>query len=351
MENNQKEINKEVVDKVREKIDSGLGPSDNSNGKRKKVEEILRYNRSFVKSICKSLNYPSTQYKAQITINLIIGYLNSEKHLSRFLYSELSSNIFQLQEHAGGDNPILTNLEKLLEIVINDQYKNSSDVSSDKIKEIVLRMFDHIHLAELQIDLIKKTRESSEEAKKETEKYKNVLRSLFLKLQNVQRDYIAILGIFATVVITFIGGTVFSSAVLQTMKDVSIYRLIAVIILLGATLFNMIYILMRYLLISTEKVTKPKEEEGTRGQEAEIENHKKISWKKRAGNCIKEFFVYFSNLIHYILPFQNKKMSFVERVNRMFLSVFLGDVIFWLIDVSLIRSKLRITIFKWIFGE
>lgn len=76
-----------------------------------------------------------------------------------------------------------------------------------------------------------------------------------IKIQNTlseelgkqQREYIAILGIFASIVLTFIGGIVFSTSVLQNIGAVSVYRLAAITLLIGIVLSNMLYGLLYYV--------------------------------------------------------------------------------------------------------
>lgn len=63
----------------------------------------------------------------------------------------------------------------------------------------------------------------------------------------MQREYVAILGIFASIIVTFMAGMVFSSSVLSNIDKVSIYRLVFVIAALAAVLVNMLYVLLRFL--------------------------------------------------------------------------------------------------------
>lgn len=75
------------------------------------------------------------------------------------------------------------------------------------------------------------------------------------KLDRSQREYVAVLGIFSSVVLTFIGGIGFSSSVLETMKSVSIYRLLFIVDGLAAVLLNMTCFLMSFIyqIVKDEK--------------------------------------------------------------------------------------------------
>ena len=69
------------------------------------------------------------------------------------------------------------------------------------------------------------------------------------ELRNSHKSYVPILGIFASIVLTFVAGISFSSSVLQNINAVSVYRLTAVCILIAATLINIIYMLLSFINI------------------------------------------------------------------------------------------------------
>ena len=66
-------------------------------------------------------------------------------------------------------------------------------------------------------------------------------------LKSVQKEYVAILGIFASVVLTFTAGIAFSTSVLQNLHEVSIYRIACAILLIGIVLVNVLYGLFHYV--------------------------------------------------------------------------------------------------------
>mgnify|MGYP003275823203 FL=1 len=73
------------------------------------------------------------------------------------------------------------------------------------------------------------------------------IRSLSEKAANMQKDYITILGIFSSIVITFVAGMLFSSSILNNIDKVSIYRLTFVIILIAMMLFNLLNLLLDFI--------------------------------------------------------------------------------------------------------
>ncbi|EUB15739.1 MULTISPECIES: hypothetical protein [Fusobacterium] len=75
----------------------------------------------------------------------------------------------------------------------------------------------------------------------------NYKEDLDKKLKETQKDYIAILGIFATIVLTFVTGFVFANISFQNLNNTSIYRLITGILLVGFILINMLCLLINFL--------------------------------------------------------------------------------------------------------
>lgn len=80
-------------------------------------------------------------------------------------------------------------------------------------------------------------------------------------LNGAQKDYIAILGIFAAVVLAFTGGIAFSTSVFQNLHNSSIYRVLIVSLIIGLVLINVLYGLFFYVdrLVNkkTERKTTP----------------------------------------------------------------------------------------------
>lgn len=81
------------------------------------------------------------------------------------------------------------------------------------------------------------------------------------KLHNQQKEYITILGIFASIVIAFMGGIMFSSSVLANILHANIFKLSFVVSLLGYILTNTIFMLEKFIFIINNSPTdtlKPK---------------------------------------------------------------------------------------------
>lgn len=65
--------------------------------------------------------------------------------------------------------------------------------------------------------------------------------------KEMQQEYVAILGIFASIVLAFVGGLTFSTSVLKYINAVSVHRLIVMVSIIGATTFDIIWLLTFFI--------------------------------------------------------------------------------------------------------
>lgn len=79
------------------------------------------------------------------------------------------------------------------------------------------------------------------------------------KLENSQKEYITILGIFAAVVLAFTGGIAFSTSVLNNIAQASVYRTIIISLIIGLVLINVLFGLFYYIntLVNKDKKVLP----------------------------------------------------------------------------------------------
>lgn len=68
------------------------------------------------------------------------------------------------------------------------------------------------------------------------------------KVENAQSEVIAILGIFAAVVLAFVSGIAFSTSVLQNISNASIYKIVFVSCGIALVLVNLVYMLLRFIM-------------------------------------------------------------------------------------------------------
>jgi hypothetical protein len=165
---------------------------------------------------------------------------------------------------------------------LNNSIKNETPISLDRLGENIRTLYeyaetidfthkkeieklnDHITMDILRINYWKQMNEkyfneinkTSSVIKKELtslitktsdDMKKAVIKNLDTKLKETQKDYIAILGIFASIVLTFVTGFVFANTSFQNLNNASIYRLIIGILLVGFILINMLCLLVNFL--------------------------------------------------------------------------------------------------------
>lgn len=136
----------------------------------------------------------------------------------------------------------------------------------DQVKRSVHKLYDHIELEntrmtymarqnKAQIAGVKKLHDEvegvgakAEEIQKRMHDDVDEVKANIAETQdNLQRNYVTILGIFAAIVIAFATGSAFSSSVIQAMASVSVYRLAFVMLVLGLFLFDLVMALFFFI--------------------------------------------------------------------------------------------------------
>lgn len=206
------------------------------------LEQSRKFNNTKrkINGICKALTLETQKYDPQKTVDNIDSYLLSRNKLDRILYSEISNYVFSLE--VAGRGIFATNLEKLLLYSLDE--KNSV---SDDSEKMIIKIYDHFHLALRQIDNVKNLLAIDIEAAKDDWQK---------QIKDTEKEYISILGIFAAVVLTFVGGITFSTSVLQSISAVSAFRLLLVVDFLAFVLINVIYILVKFIFIINDRDAK-----------------------------------------------------------------------------------------------
>ncbi|MCI9137542.1 MAG: hypothetical protein HFH48_08255 [Lachnospiraceae bacterium] len=191
------------------------------------------YNKRSINAVCKALCLEGNLYKPEITVKNIKDYLESKEKIDRVLYSEISNYIFSLD--MSKRSTFASNVEMLLLYVLDE---NNS--VSPECREMTIRIYDHFQLALHQIENANNIfAQSIEEAKN----------NLNQEVKGIEKEYISILGIFAAIVLAFVGGITFSSSVLQNINEGSIFRLLLIVDILAAVLLNVIYMLIKFILL------------------------------------------------------------------------------------------------------
>ena len=199
--------------------------------------EKLDYTKKEMSRICNDLSSETQKYDPKKTVKIINDYIATANKLDRILYSIISNYIFSLDMSSRGI--FVTNLEKLLSYTLRDENKVAEDC-----QKIVIKIYDHSQLAIHQVENVNNIfGDSIDEARQ----------NLQSQVKGIEREYISILGIFASIVLTFVGGITYSTSVLQNISSASIFRLLLVIDFLAFVLINTIYILVKFILTINEK--------------------------------------------------------------------------------------------------
>lgn len=163
----------------------------------------------------------------------------------RHRYSDISAFL-------GNNSPdVYSSLDNWLTAV--SSYAEENDQDGDTARKII-KLLDHIRLEMIRIDRMKAVAQYASQSAlineqihaiaQETSDMATVAEE---KVKRFHEQSIAILSIFSAVILAFMGGISFSSGVLGSIAQASMFRLIVTILLLGFVLFNSIFILMRFI--------------------------------------------------------------------------------------------------------
>lgn len=203
----------------------------------------LKNAEKFIKDLWENISKVE-EYNPEESLKIIKEYLKlpeSEK-LPRLQYSLLTSYIFK-NENKG---IVQSNLDSLFEkiVIIGCEYEN--DDEKKDCQKIIIKFYDHIQLANYQIENIKSiadgiTQEIVKGSKKE------LIEIMKNKYSEIEKQNITILGIFSAIVITIVAGMVFSTSVLSNISNVGTYKLVAISSIIGFVFLNLVYMMFSFI--------------------------------------------------------------------------------------------------------
>lgn len=189
----------------------------------------IAISRNMIDSICYSVMVEPEDFNPDNAISVINDYIGSSDKLPRLLYSEITQIVYSIEDPSDRENYI-GNLRKLADYALDIDNNVAQEAQN-----IILRLMDHSDLAFRQIDAIQ------DDFTKQIAETKDTLTDNF---KGIEKEYISILGIFAAIIMAFVGGMTFSTSVLNNIRDVSIYRLITVACIIGIVFFDMIWLMI-----------------------------------------------------------------------------------------------------------
>lgn len=172
------------------------------------------------------------------------------------------SDIFEVLADEDCDRDILGQNISFLRKHYRPKNKDTNGLLID-ISQNLKKLDDHISLEiarlsyadkdemELELQGISSQVYSLEDAVDNTKK---IQKEIARKVGRQEREYIAILGIFAAIIITFVGGISFTSSILESIGNAHPKTLLIVGVTIGLVLVNSLYGLFHYI----ERIVNPR---------------------------------------------------------------------------------------------
>ena len=204
----------------------------------------------------KLLRFFDNQNEEIVSYSTIFSYLSD---MDLDLRDNLISNLHNLYLGAGDY------FEKLIEKRTPGVALDYERSHFEAVRKEIFNLWDHCQMTVMSLkatEFTEKFREQAIEVESEMEALSSRLETVSKDVHEVrrslnssQREYVAVLGIFASVVLVFMGGIGFSTSVLSAMKKVSIFRLLLIVDGLAAVLLNAICMLMSFVfqIVNFEK--------------------------------------------------------------------------------------------------
>lgn len=167
------------------------------------------------------------------------------------------NNLFKLKDHIGLEAGRIALVEKLRWEINNgtESVQLQLEYMNDYANSIGNQVHDSTELLGELKEQEKTNQKNITAAQKRLQELNNLSEKIEEKVKDVHRDSITILGIFASIVLAFTGGMIFSSSVLENIGNSSAYRIIIVALIIGLVFVNAIISLVLYInrIISVPK--------------------------------------------------------------------------------------------------
>ena len=215
-----------------------------------KSQKKLKESKRRLGGVCRSLLIDTAVYEPKKTVNSINAYIAEIEKVDRLLYSVISGFIVGLDEKDRGI--FSTNVDKLLQYVLDE----ANSVEEDT-RKICIKLYDHCPRNIIQIESASViTKDAIANAMKDE------VQELHKEIKGIQKEYITILGIFAAIMLAFVGAFTFSTSVLSNLGKVDALELVMVVLVIGLVFVLLISILIEFLREINDKVIK--DEKGKR---------------------------------------------------------------------------------------
>ncbi len=174
--------------------------------------------------------------KDQIIKDLKEIYKGEYKHK----YSKITTIILNSTRDKEQAFMILTqNIKTLKEIQDNKEVES--------IKPKLEKLYDHMNLECIRLQDFDEKMSRAKDVSIRLDNLNKDYEKLSEELNKQQTQYITILGIFASIVLTFVGGLAFSTSVLSNIDKANAYRLVFVMAFIALFFGNILYLLFSFL--------------------------------------------------------------------------------------------------------
>lgn len=177
------------------------------------------------------------------------------------VFHPLLQEIMASSDAEQGVSEFLTYNLNVISAYIENKYINNGQGEHTKIYRPIYKLCDHINLEMTRIneqriqnnrlqdlyDKIGDAQSELEHAKKDAEKARR-------KVNKAQTDILAILSIFAAVILAFMGGMTFLGGAMSSISETRVYKFVIACCICGFIIFNTIFLL---LYIVSKIIEKP----------------------------------------------------------------------------------------------
>ena len=171
----------------------------------------------------------------------------------RHKYSQITSYLLTIKKE---------NKNEAFGFISHNISKIYNEINEDStLKQQILKLSDHINLEILRIKDINTFKKEFQQAEKNLKKTKTKIKNMECEaketikeisnlndeVKSSRKEYITILGIFASIILAFVAGLTFTNSVLSNINNGSIYRLLFITSLIGFFITNMLHHLYKFI--------------------------------------------------------------------------------------------------------
>lgn len=154
----------------------------------------------------------------------------------RHSYSKITEFILETKATSDDLQELAAKIDKIMKNEKNNEFKTS-----------LFKLHDHISLELIRIDHLENIKSQTDIALKNAQTAQKLAKYAQKQAKDITKTHITILGIFASIVIAFVGNFAFTTSVLENIHNASIYRLLFVVCLLILFITNILHYLYRFL--------------------------------------------------------------------------------------------------------